>query len=264
MRQPLTRPQLFRSFWLGGFESSCHINGSGVRLDLLAATQHDQQAAADYALLRSLGIRTVRDGMHWPLIERTGRFDFSSLAPLVEAAQQQGMQVIWDIFHYGWPDDLDVFAPAFVTRFARFCGAVARFIARYNDAVPFYAPVNEISFFVWAAGEVGFFFPYARGHGAELKRQIVRAAIAGIEAIWAVDPRARIVHVDPVIHVIAPRGRPDLARAAGAIRASQFKAWDMLAGWMSPQLGGQPRYLDIIGVNYYHANQWEHEGERLR
>ena len=38
----------------------------------------------------------------------------------------------------------------------------------------------------------------------------------------------------------------------------------MLTGRMSPELGGHPRYLDIVAVNYYHANQWEHPGERLR
>ena len=35
-------------------------------------------------------------------------------------------------------------------------------------------------------------FPYARGRDGELKRQLVRAAIAAAEAIWDVDRRARI------------------------------------------------------------------------
>jgi hypothetical protein len=26
----------------------------------------------------------------------------------------------------------------------------------------------------------------------------------------------------------------------------------------APELGGDPQYLDIIGVNYYHSNQWEY------
>ena len=36
-----------RSFWIGGFESACHINRAGCRLDLAAATQHDRFADAD-------------------------------------------------------------------------------------------------------------------------------------------------------------------------------------------------------------------------
>jgi hypothetical protein len=47
-----TQAPLFRSFWLAGFESACHINRYGQRLDLLAATQHDQQAADKVNALR--------------------------------------------------------------------------------------------------------------------------------------------------------------------------------------------------------------------
>src|SRR4051794_20056676 len=257
-------PQLFPSFWLAGFEGACHINSSGLRLDMIAATQHDRQADEDYARLREVGIRAARDGVRWHLIERAGRYDFSSLQPLVQAAQRHGIRVIWTLCHYGWPDDLDLFAPAFVDRFARFCKAVARFVGDHLDGVPFYAPMNEISFFAWAIGKRGFMYPYALGRDHELKRQLVRATIAGCEALWDVDPRARIVHPDPLIHVIPPRGRPDLAQAAAAQRAAQFASWDMLAGRRDPDLGGHPRYLDIVGVNYYHANQWEHPDQRLR
>ncbi len=34
----------------------------------------------------------------------------------------------------------------------------------------------------------------------------------------------------------------------------------MLAGRLRPELGGHPRYLDAIGVNYYPWNQWIFEG----
>ena len=259
---PLSK--LFASFWMAGFESSSHISRTGTRLDLIDATQHDLFASDDYALLRSVGIKTVRDAMRWHLIDRGSHYDFSSLAPMVEAAQQQGVQLIWDICHYGWPDGLDIFAPEFVNRFERFCGAVARFIKQYSDEVPFYAPINEISFFAWAAGEVGFMYPCGRGRGVELKDQLIRAAIAGTEAVWAVDKRARITQIDPIMHVVTPRGQPELAMAAAAQNASQFEAWDMLAGLVKPELGGHPRYLDIIGVYYYHANQWEFPDQRLR
>lgn len=32
----------------------------------------------------------------------------------------------------------------------------------------------------------------------------------------------------------------------------------MLRGSRDEDLGGDPKYLDIIGVNYYHSNQWEY------
>jgi beta-glucosidase/6-phospho-beta-glucosidase/beta-galactosidase len=34
----------------------------------------------------------------------------------------------------------------------------------------------------------------------------------------------------------------------------------MIGGRLEPELGGEPRFLDIIGVNYYAANQWEVPG----
>jgi len=252
---------LFQSFWMAGFESACHINRRGERLDMMAATQHDRFVDDDYARLRTVGITSARDTVRWHLVERhPGTYDFTSVAPMVAAAQQHRLQIVWDLCHYGWPDDLDIFTPSFVDRFARFCGATARYFREQSDDVPFYTPINEISFFAWAAAEVGWFFPHAQGRGGELKRQLIRACIAGIEAIWQVDPRARIATVEPLIHVVAPRHRPDLADEAARYRESQFEAADMLAGALAPELGGHPRYLDIVGVNFYHDNQWEQPG----
>jgi hypothetical protein len=36
----------------------------------------------------------------------------------------------------------------------------------------------------------------------------------------------------------------------------------MISGRLQPELGGDARYLDIIGVNFYHDNQWEVPGGR--
>jgi beta-glucosidase/6-phospho-beta-glucosidase/beta-galactosidase len=256
--------RLFRSFWLAGFESACHINRRGARLDLVCATQHDRELEADYARVRELGFRAVRESARWHLVDRGRRFDFSTLRPLLQAARRQELQILWTLCHYGWPEDLSLLSADFVERFARYCGAVAGQVAENDSGVPFYSPINEISFFAWAAGEVGYMYPFLRGAGGELKRQLVRAAIAGMEAIRTVDPRARFIHVDPLIHVVTPSGHPELARAAADQRASQFDAWDMLAGGLHPELGGRPGYLDIVGVNFYHANQWEYPNQRLR
>lgn len=231
---------------------------------MIAAVQHDDRAGEDYALLRTMGIRTARDAVRWHLIDRAGQYDFRSLAPMAEAAEHNGIQVIWNLCHYGWPNDIDIFTPAFVDRFARFSGAIARFFADRSDAVPFYTPVNEISFFAWAASRT-LMYPFAHRRDAELKCQLVRAAIAACEAIWDVDRRARIVYPEPTIRCVPPLGRPEFAKEAERQHLSQFEAWDMIAGRAYPELGGHPRYLDILGSNYYCSNQWEHPGGvRLR
>ena len=259
----MTDGQIFSSFWMAGFESACHVNRQGVRLDMIHATQHDRFIDDDYVNLTRMGIRSVRETVRWHLVERVpGVFDFESMDLMIDAARRHGMQLVWDLCHYGWPDGLDIFTPAFIDRFARFARAVAQHLRDRSDGVPLYTPVNEISFFAWAAGEVGWFYPYGKGRGGELKRQLIRACIAGINAIWDVEPRARIAVVEPVIHVVPPKGRPDLADEAAAYRNSQFEACDMLTGALNPELGGNPQYLDILGVNFYHDNQWEHPGGR--
>ncbi len=245
---------LFRSFWMGGFECSCHINHSG-RLDMTAGTQHDVLAETDYSLLRSQGMQTARDGVRWHLIDKgNGTYDFSSFTPMLGAALRQGTQIIWDLCHYGWPDGLDIFSPAFIDRFAQFSAAVARCIREHTDEVPFFSPINEISFFSWGATR-GFMFPYAEGRDRELKNQLVRAVIASVEAVRGVDARARVTFPEPVIHVLGDNISKQ-AWAEGYTR-SQFEAWDMIGGFLNPELGGKPEYLDIIGCNFYATNQWE-------
>jgi beta-glucosidase/6-phospho-beta-glucosidase/beta-galactosidase len=255
----VSRP-LFKSFFMGGFECSTHRIGSGRRLDLIAATQHDMFAEADYARCRAAGIYTVREGLRWHLIETApGVYDFRSAEPLLRAAQQGGMQVVWDLCHYGWPDDIDIFSDNFIRRFAAFSRAFAGYLKSESDDTPFIAPINEISFLTWAAGAVGCFYPFAQNRGSELKRRLARAAVEGIEAFWSVWPGARIVHPDPLIHVVGASDRDeDVARAE---RDSMWESWDMIAGRRDAWVGGDPKYLDIVGLNYYPHNQWATDGE---
>ena len=248
---------LFRSFFIGGFECSTHRRADGRRLDMVAATGHDRHVAADYRRLREHGILTAREGLRWHLIERSpGHYDFSSVLPFVRAAHALGIQVTWDLCHYGWPDGLDVFSPDFVRRFAGLARAFTSLVKNETDTTPFFAPINEISFFAWAGGDMGDINPGCTGRADDLKAQLVRAAIAGTEAIWSVDRTARICHVDPTFHVIPRSADPTDIRDASLFRELQFETWDMLAGRQRPELGGRPDYLDIVGVNYYPWNQW--------
>lgn len=262
----LVEPSLFQSFFIGGFECSSHRLHSGKRLDLLATTQHDQynMVLADYERLIGQAIFTARESIRWHLIEtKPYHYDFSSVLPMLRAARKMGMQIIWDVFHYGWPDDLDIFTPEFVRRFAGLAAAFTKLLVNESDAMPLLAPVNEISFIAWAGGDAAFFNPFARGRGHELKAQMVRASVAAMEAIWDVAPGARLVHIDPVINIAPHPDRPEEAGEAEAYRTAQYQSWDMLSGRLAPALGGQEKYLDIIGVNYYGINQWFHQGRTI-
>jgi hypothetical protein len=258
---------IFKSFLQGGFECSTHRlrsqvgEGDGKRLDLIRATEHDDHAYRDYLHLQEYGIHTVRDGFRWHLIEsEDGTYNWSSVRSMLRAASLSGTQVIWDLLHYGWPDDIDIWSPEFVQRFAAFAARCAAVVQEETDVVPFYCPVNEISFFAWGGGDAGYLNPFARGRGFELKVQLAKAAIAAMDAVRVVDRRARFVHCEPRINVVADPSRPGDASAAEGHRLSQFQAWDLIEGRMWPQIGGNPKYLDIVGVNYYFNNQWIHGG----
>lgn len=257
------RTALFQSYVQGGFECSSHRLASGRRLDVLAATGHDRHAAQDYAALGRFGLRTFRDGLRWHRIDRGGVLDFTDFRAMLRAARDTGAQVIWDLMHYGWPDGLDIWRPAFVERFAAFARAAAQVHAAETDAVPFWCPVNEISFHAWAGGDARYLNPFATGRGFELKVQLARASIAAMAALRDVDPRARFVHCEPLIavHHDPATGRPP-AEAQGWHEA-QFQAFDLIRGAMWPQIGGAPGWLDVMGLNYYPHNQWVHGGGKI-
>jgi len=266
-RRPAGPTGIFQSFLQGGFECSTHRlrpqNGGryGKRLDIIASTGHDTHAAQDYEQLQRLSIRTVRDGLRWHLVEQSeGLYDWSSFIPMLHAARSTRTQVIWDLMHYGWPDEVDIWSPQFVERFAQFAKAAAKIVREESDDVPYYCPVNEISFFSWAGGDASYLNPFACGRGFELKIQLARASLAAMDAIRAIDRRARFVHCDPVINVIVDPDRPWQRSDAEGHRQSQFQGWDLIAGRMWPQIGGAEDYLDIVGVNYYFNNQWIHGG----
>ena len=259
---PAPAGTLFRSFFQGGFECSTHRRAHDRRrLDMVAASQHDEHAAHDYRALGDLGLLTVRDGLRWHLIETApGVYDWSSVEQQLAGARAAGTQVIWDLLHYGWPDDLDIWSPAFVERFAAFSAAAARVIGPRTTGQRFYSPVNEISFWAWGGGDAAYLNPFARGRGFELKVQLTRAAIAAMAAVKAVDPEARFVHADPVLNIIPDPHRLHEAWGAEGHRLAQYQGWDMLYGMSWPQLGGRPELLDIVGVNFYSNNQWIHGG----
>jgi glycosyltransferase involved in cell wall biosynthesis len=260
-RKPAPSPSLFDSFIQGGFECSTHKRCDGHRLDLLAATGHDTHAAADFAQLADYGIHTVRDGLRWHLIEqRPGHYDWSSFLPMLRAGVAQRTQIIWDLMHYGWPDGFNIWSPTFVDHFARFAAAAATIVRDETDDIPFYCPINEISFHAWGGGDAACLNPHTRGRGFELKVQLSRAAIAAMHEILVVDPRARFVHCEPAINIVADPSRPDQRREAEGARLAQFQTFDIIAGRLWPQLGGETKLLDVVGLNYYPTNQWQFGG----
>jgi beta-glucosidase/6-phospho-beta-glucosidase/beta-galactosidase len=253
---------MFKSFFIAGFECATGYNRHREWIDQVEATQHDKYLEEDYARLQRVGIHTVREGIRWPLIDRRGKYDLTHIGTVLRAAENHGIQVIFDLFHYGYPDDVDLFSDEMPERFASYAEAIARYITANADGPHFFTPVNEPSYYSWAGGEVGLFAPHATGRGDELKYQLVAASIAGMNAIWSVCPDAEMVHVDPICHVV-PKSEEEQSAADNFNHSVVFQSLDMLAGRRCPELGGSRKHLGTIGINYYWNNQWVLGGETL-
>ncbi len=261
-----------RSFWMAGFEGADHVNMHGEALDMTHITGHDEQVEADYARLAALGIRTVRESVGWRVADPagSGRFDFSRLRRFAAAAERHGIQVLWTLMHYGTPPGLHIMDADFVPRLRDFAAAAARELRRITGAPTTYTPINEIGFLAWAVacsdlirGQSGCGPRGEALDGYAVKHRLVEGALASIDAVAEADPGARFLHVEPLIHVAAPHGRPDLQHAAETFSGYQWQAWDMLLGRLAPELGGSARAVDLIGVNHYHDSQWEFGGGAL-
>ncbi len=261
----LSAEEIFASFIQAGFECSTHKLRNGRRLDLVHSTRHDEFAREDYLRVQTLGMRTVREALRWHLIERSrGTLDFSSAAALLDAARDTGTEQITDLFHFGWPDFIDIFDSEFVTAFTELAVGFARLLRSRRMERPFIAPINEISFVSWAGGDADYINPFERGRGHQLKYQLVRAGIVAAKAFLSELPETRLVWPEPVIHIEGDPAKPGDPEEAEAYRRSMFEAWDMISGRLHPELGGDPTLLQIIGVNYYDRNQWMNHGDTIR
>ena len=260
-----TRPSLFPTFFLSGFECSSFSWKDAGRRDLSAELQHYEHADEDYAMFGPIGIAVAREGIPWPLVGRAGgSFDFSCLDPFLAAQRRHGILPIWDLCHYGYPDDLDPFDPGFAERFCAYARAAAEYVTSRVRGPHFFTPINEITFFAFMGGEWGWTRPFRTtdSQRRDLRLALCRADIAAVKAIRGVDPEARMVHIDPLILVVPPRDRPDLVdEAEHETFEDTFYAWDVIAGRRHPELGGSPEVLDIVGVNCYSFGQMEYREE---
>lgn len=247
--------KIFNTFFMGGYECADHINRSGERINLLKETQHDSRVVEDYELLSSIEIKTVREGICWSAVEVVpGVFDFSEVLNRMQAAEEFGIQQIWDLIHFGYPDGLYPTHPHFCDRFKALCFSFALFYKQNSKQELYVVPINEISFLSWHSGDVRGTVPFAVNSGWDIKYHLCKAAILGIQTLKQVDPDCVIILVEPLIKVhgdgIATESH------VHDLNEHQFQAMDIIAGRMCPELGGSEEYLDILGFNYYWNCQW--------
>jgi len=253
----------FASFFQAGFECSSHRRQDGVRLDLIRATGHDKHVLGDYRQCRELGFRTLRDGLRWHLIEKVPRkYDWSSWLPALEAAEETGIQVIWDLFHYGSPDHVNQAGEDFPERFTEFALAALDVHRSVTERPPLVCPLNEINFHSWAVDE-GYFPPVGPDEAGWFKRQLVKTGVSAARAIKQERPETTIVWAEPLINIAPHDRRRRTVRAAAQNLQGMYEAYDWILGLAEPELGGDPSLADVIGLNFYPHNQWYYQGPTI-
>jgi hypothetical protein len=257
---------IFPTFFMAGFECSTFVWKDGQRRDYVEITGHDRHLKADYRRIAELGIGVVREAVRWPVVDKGNKhYDWSSVEPLVEVINASHITPIWDLCHYGFPDGCDPFSDQCHRRFLDYCRAVGEFVVARTKPPRFFTPINEITFFSAAATDMAWMYPFAKGRYAEFKRALCRLSIDGAKALRQIDPGARMVHVDPIIHAVPPPDRPDLADEAwNHAYAEAYEGWDILCGRLNPELGGSPEILDIVGVNIYNFSQAQMNADKSR
>ncbi len=249
----------FRSFWQAGYECADHPNCFGNRVDMLRITAHDTCVADDYIAIKQLGIATAREGIRWSHVERMpSQYDWAEVQNRIQVGQEQGVQQIWDLCHFGYPDYLSPLHPHFAGRFTDLCRAFASLWKEVGTERLMVIPINEMSFISWLGGDVRGTVPYTWHNGFEVKYRLVMAFIQGTRAIKEILSDALVLSSEPLIHVFPQRGRVGTPHEIRGLRESQFQAMDMVTGRMCPELGGSPDVVDIMGFNFYYDNQWRH------
>ena len=249
----------FQSFWMAGFECTDKLNCFGNRVDFLTITGHLEKIDEDYKNISQLKFNTVREGLRWSKVEIAPyQYDWADARKIIQAAKENDIQVIWDICHFGYPDDLTPLHPMFARRFSALCREFIRFYRSVDSTgTLIVTPFNEVGFISWLGGDVCGTSPYCKGYGWQVKYNLMKAYIEGIEAIMEVDSNTRLLSTEPLVNIVPPLNATD-EQVADALKRheDQYQVLDILSGRLCPELRGKPEYIDIIGCNYYFNNQW--------
>ena len=249
----------FHSFWMAGYECADQLNAFGTRVDLINTTGHLQLIDTDYKNLSPFKISTVREGIRWSKVEtKPYQYDWSAVGSMIQTGQANNIQQIWDLCHFGYPDDLTPLHPQFTDRFVALCTAFVQFYKSIDSkSTLIITPINEVSFISWLGGDVKGTAPFCTNQGWEVKYNLMKAYIKGIDALKAADPLVRILTTEPLINIV-PRNAATIEEIehASALHEAQFQVTEILCGRMCPELGGSEEYLDMLGYNFYYNNQW--------
>ena len=233
---PMVRPMELWAF----LENSDFVRRKAdllYRQDEVKLIRHDEFLEEDYQLLVEAGCVGVRDGAWWYVSHPApGIFNWTWLDRVVAAAEKYNLKLYLDLWHYGYPDWLDILSPDAARHFADF----ARQIAQRYPSLEYYCACNEPSLLVELGGRQGQWAPFLREEDpSAFRRQVSRMIIEASKAILEVKPDAVLVIPEPW-H--ATDNNPEDNQAA---------VLDTVLGLRDPELGGCSDLVTIIGLNHY-------------
>jgi hypothetical protein len=211
--------------------------GKIIRHDEVKLIRHDEFLEHDYQLMKDIGCVGIRDAARWYITHSApGKFDWIWLDKVVESAQKIGLVLYLDLWHYGYPDWLNIMNTDAPVHFAEFASQIAH---RY-PAITHYCVSNEPSLLVDWGGRLGRWRPFQRRKDTtELRRQICKMIIAASKAILDIRPEAQLILPEPW-H--ATDSIPEDTQAA---------VLDTVMGLRDADLGGTPELVTVVGLNHY-------------
>lgn len=250
----------------GGAE--CTVNRVGeVFFDQLLRTGHAWRLD-DFARVRALGLRTVREGVIWERHADAAveRCDFRDADLRLARARQLGLDVILGLVHHGsGPRGTSLLDESFVTGLARY----ARVVAERYPHVNAFTPVNEPLTTSRFSALYGLWYPHRRDTRSFVTALMIqtRATCAAMAAIRAVNPLATLVQTEDLGTVFASKR---LSYQADFENERRWLSLDLLMGHVDARHplrrylvdhGASERELDalvdhpcppdLIGLNYY-------------
>jgi hypothetical protein len=206
------------------------------RQDEVRLIRHDEFLDADYQLLAEAGCVGVRDAAWWYVSHPApGAFDWSWLDRVVATAEKHDLKLYLDLWHYGYPDWLDILSHDAVLHFADF----ARSIAQRYPSLEYYCVCNEPSLLVEMGGRQGAWSPFLREENpSAFRRQISKMIIEASQAILDVRPDAVLVIPEPW-HATDRVSEDD-----------QAAVLETVLGLREPDLGGCSDLVKVIGLNH--------------
>lgn len=246
----------------GGVE--CTVNRVGDQwVDQMERCGHHGRLD-DLELIHSLGLRTLRYGLHWERFCRAGSLEI--FAQPLSRMQRLGINPIAGLVHHGsGPDGTDLLDPRFGEKLASYAGRLA---GRY-PWIQCYTPVNEPQTTARFSGLYGHWYPHHRTFASYVRALLnqLRASVLAMRAVRAVRSDALFISTEDGGKTWST---PELADLCAEREGRRWLGLDLLCGEVDEEhpmfeflrrhgisqreilwFAENPCPPDVIGLNYY-------------